>query len=66
MVFKNAEVEAKYSSDHPADPVVHLPGGKKGNGWKGKLSDIPIEQADRWINRKGQNLLKLKADGKNE
>lgn len=58
--FKNKEVAAKYYTDQTADKVSHLPGGKNGNGWKGRLSDIPLEQADRWIHRPGQNLLKLK------
>lgn len=62
--FKDAAVAAKYDTDYSTDPVVHLPGGKNKNGWKGKLSEIPIEQADRWISRPGQNLLKLKEQAK--
>lgn len=64
MKFNNPDVEAKYCNDHPGDPVVHLPGGKSGNGWKGKLSDVPLEHADRWFSRPGQNLFKLKEAGK--
>ena len=61
--FKNPDVAAKYDSIQTADPIVHLPGGKKKNlGWKGRLSEIPLAQADRWINRPGQNLLKLKVE----
>lgn len=58
--FIDPAVSAKYETDYTADPVVHLPGGKNKNGWKGLLSTIPIAQADRWINRPGQNLLKIK------
>jgi hypothetical protein len=61
ITFKNKDVAAKYDSDQTVDKIHHLPGGKNGNGWKGLLSDIPLEQADRWINRPGQNLLKLKS-----
>lgn len=60
LQFKNAETAAKYETDYITDPVVHLPGGKNKNGWKGRLSEIPAEQADRWLNRPNQNLLKLK------
>ena len=60
VVFKVPEVAAKYDTDQTADKVHHLPGGKNKNGWKGKLSDIPLVQADRWISRPGQNLLRLK------
>jgi hypothetical protein len=59
--FKDAAVAAKYTTDQTVDKTVHLPGGKQAHmGWKGKLSAIPLAQADRWINRPGQNLLKLK------
>lgn len=58
--FKNAAVAAKYESDRDTDPITHLPGGKNKNGWMGLLSEIPIEQADRWIGRPGQNIIKLK------
>ena len=58
--FKNADVAEKYTTDRTADCIVHLPGGKNKNGWKGRLSEIPLVQADRWINRPGQNLLKLR------
>lgn len=58
--FKNSEVEAKYESLHVADPVVHIPGGKNKDGWKGNLSDITPAAADKLFNRPGQNLLKLK------
>lgn len=60
LQFKNAETAAKYETGYTTDPVVHLPGGKNKNGWKGRLSEIPAEQADRWLNRPNQNLLKLK------
>ena len=60
LQFKNAEVAEKFTTDYEADPFVHLPGGKLNNGWKGRLSEIPLEQALRWINRPGQNLIKLK------
>lgn len=58
--FTDPEVAAKYTTEQTADKIHHLPGGKGKNGWKGLLSNIPIAQADRWINRPGQNLLKLK------
>lgn len=58
--FKHAEVEAKYESLHIADPVVHVPGGKNKDGWKGKLSTITPAAADKLFARPGQNLLKLK------
>lgn len=61
--FTNPDTAAKYSTDYETDPVVHLPGGKNKNGWKGKLSNTPLEQADRWIDRKNQNLYKLKEAG---
>jgi hypothetical protein len=64
--FKNPDVAAKYDSDQTADPLVHLPGRKEKNGWKGRLSTIPLDQADRWVNRPGQNLLKLKNSIKEE
>lgn len=60
LKFNNADVEKKYTSERDNNPTVHLPGGKKAKGWKGKLADIPLEQADRWINQPGQNLLKAK------
>jgi len=60
VVFKNTEVEAKYESLHVADPVVHVPGGKNKDGWKGNLSDITLQAADKLFARPGQNLLKLK------
>ena len=59
-MFKNSEVSAKYESAHVADPVIHIPGGKNKNGWKGNLSAIPLAAADRLFARPGQNLLKLK------
>lgn len=58
--FKNKEVAEKYATEQTADKIHHLPGGKNGNGWKGLLSEIPFEQAERWIKQPGQNLLKLK------
>lgn len=54
------DVAQKFETDYASDPIVHLPGGKEGNGWKGRLSEIPLEQAERWIGRPGQNLLRLK------
>ena len=60
IVFKNPDVAAKYETSYETDPEVHLPGGKNKNGWKGKLSEIPLAQADRWISRPKQNLLTLK------
>lgn len=60
LKFTNSEVEKKYTSDRDSNPTVHLPGGRNAKGWKGKLADIPLEQADRWIGQKNQNLLKLK------
>jgi hypothetical protein len=59
--FKDQAVAVKYTTDQVNDKIHHLPGGKNKNGWKGFLSAIPIEQADRWINRPGQNILKLKS-----
>jgi hypothetical protein len=58
--FSNAEVAAKFDSDQTANPQVHICGGKNGDGWKGKLSDIPLAQAEKQILKPGQNLLKLK------
>lgn len=60
--FNKPEVAEKYDSDQTANPKIHLPGGKQGNGWKGFLKDIPLAQADRWIDRPGQKLLKRKGD----
>ena len=60
FTFKNPDVAAKYDSDQTADPLVHFPGGKNGDGWKGKLSEIPLAQADKQILKPKQNLIKLK------
>lgn len=60
LTFTKADVNSKYTSDKDNNPTVHLPGGKGAKGWKGKLADIPMKQADRWINQPNQNLLKLK------
>ena len=60
LTFSNPEVDKKYTSDRDNNPPVHLPGGKNAKGWKGRLADIPLEQADRWVSQPGQNLLKLK------
>ncbi len=64
VAFKNNEVEAKYESLHVADPVVHIPGGKNKDGWKGNLSDITPAAADKLFARPNQNLLKLKESTK--
>jgi hypothetical protein len=64
IVFKNADVAAKYTTDQTDDKIHHLPGGKNKNGWKGLLSEIPLAQADRWISRPGQNLIRLKEEEK--
>lgn len=60
LKFTNPEVDKKYTSDKDSNPTVHLPGGRDAKGWKGKLADIPMKQADRWAARPTQNLLKLK------
>jgi hypothetical protein len=60
IVFKDPAVAAKYTTDQTADKIHHLPGRKTKKGWKGLLSNIPLEQADRWINQPKQNLLKIK------
>lgn len=60
--FKNAATLAKYDTVWNTDPTIHIPGGKKANGWRGKLSDITVENADRLMDQKS-NLLKLKVPG---
>lgn len=64
--FKNPDVATKYETDQTVDKIHHLPGRKNKNGWKGLLSEIPLAQADRWIGRPGQNLIKLKEVKKEE
>lgn len=59
LVLKNADVAEKYVSSFKSDPMVHVPGGKSGNGWKGRLSSIPMAAADRLIEKKS-NLVELK------
>lgn len=60
LEFKNKDVADKYTSAFKGNPVVHKPGGKNKNGFKVKLSDITMEQADRIFEGKNQNLLQLK------
>lgn len=60
IIFTDPAVAAKYATDQTDDKVHHLPGGTNGNGWRGKLSEVPLEVADRIYVRPGQNLLKLK------
>ncbi len=61
LQFKNPDVAAKYASPFKGNPIVHKPGGKNGNGFKLRLADISLEQADRIFAGAGQNLLQLKA-----
>lgn len=64
--FKNKDVADKFETTQTVDKIHHLPGGKNGNGWKGLLSEIPLEQAERWVDRPGQNLLVRKQPAKTE
>ena len=61
MEFTNADVAAKYNYGHSKDPIVHVPGAKNKNGWKGNLTTIPLEAADR-LYAMGSNLLTLKTE----
>jgi hypothetical protein len=63
LVFKNADVARKYESDFDHDPIVHVPGGTNKDGWKGKLSAIPMYAADKLIIQKS-NLVRPKENGK--
>lgn len=58
--FVKQDVADKFETDYETDPIVHLPGGKNKNGWQGRLSTIPLSQAERWIDHPKQNLLKRK------
>lgn len=61
LKFNVPEVEAMFESEHVSNPTVHLPCGiVPRTGWKGKLADIPLAQAERWVNRPNQNLLRRK------
>ena len=61
LKFKDPDVEAGFETDREKDGVVHFPGGKiKGAGWKGLLSEVPLVQVERWIDRPGQNLFRRK------
>ena len=60
ITFTDPAVASKYDTDQTHDKFHHLPGRKSGNGWKGLLSEVPIEVADRIFQRPMQNLLKLK------
>lgn len=63
--FKKPEVAAKYEPGQSTDQLVHLPRIKPANdptgtpGWKGMMSEIPLEIADRLFERKS-NLIKIK------
>lgn len=60
MKFNDSAVAAKYKA--PAlskNQVVHVPAGKSGDGWKGKLADIPLASADKLF-AQGSNMLELK------
>jgi len=62
--FTVPEVAAKFDSDQTANPQVHICGGKNGDGWKGRLKDIPLAAAEKQILKPGQNLIKLKESAK--
>jgi hypothetical protein len=65
LQFKNADVASKYESDFDRDPVVHIPaeadekGQSKGNGYKGSLSEITVDHAQRLIKQES-NLVREK------
>lgn len=59
LKFENSDVAQKYKSSFVGDPVIHLPGGKTGNGFRKKLSTLTMEEADRLYANQGQNLLSL-------
>lgn len=64
VVFKNADVAAKYEACREVDGKVHIPGGSKipgvnRVGYMGPLSLITLEAADKAF-ASGSNLLKLK------
>ena len=62
--FTDPQVAEKFETDYETDPKVHLPGdkvnGRLENGWAGKLSNIPLKHAERWVDKPKQNLLKRK------
>jgi hypothetical protein len=60
LEFSHPDVKAKYTSTFKGDPLIHYPGGSHKNGFKTKLSNITIEQADRLFEMKNQNTLQLK------
>jgi hypothetical protein len=63
--FKNADVEKQFESDFEKDPIVHVPADKdenrksKNNGYKGPLSEISVDHAERLI-RQESNLVRKK------
>jgi hypothetical protein len=60
IVFVNKDVADQFETSYETDPVIHLPGANDKNGWKGKLSTIPLAQAIRWVDRPTQNLIRRK------
>lgn len=56
--FKNKEVADKYETDFENDPDVHVPGGT-GQGWRGKLSQLPFEFAEK-LQKMDSNLIRAK------
>lgn len=58
--FTDPAVAAKYTTDQTEDKIIHFPGGSTRKGWRGKLSEIPLEIADYQITKNQQNLIKLK------
>jgi len=64
LEFKNEDVAAKYISSFKGDPVVHQP-GKNATGFKCKLSQVTLAQADKLFEVKNQNLLELKTTAVN-
>ncbi|MGN6476314.1 MAG: hypothetical protein ACTHKV_03740 [Flavipsychrobacter sp.] len=69
LKFKNADVDAKYESEFEKDPVIHIPsekdanGRNKQNGYKGPLSAISVEQAQRLIAQKSNLVTEKKTSG---
>lgn len=59
IVLKNADVAARYETDFEKDQIIHVPGGRNGDGWKGPLSSIPLHAADKLYAQK-HNALRLK------
>lgn len=58
LVFKNAQVEAQFESDFENDPIVEM-GGSCDCNYKGPLSGIPLNAAEKLITQKS-NLIRRK------